>query len=70
LIFALAYNITGVFIAAAGWLHPVAATLLMTCSSLVVTWRSLTVLGDDQEERLARLTGPESGLKLEVGTQG
>ncbi|MCP4895536.1 MAG: cation-translocating P-type ATPase [bacterium] len=50
LVLALAYNVVGLTVAAAGWLHPVAATLLMTCSSLVVTWRSLTILGDEQEE--------------------
>jgi cation transport ATPase len=65
LVFALAYNVVGVVVAAAGWLHPVAATLLMTCSSLVVTWRSLTVLGDIQEERLAA-TGALDAKDVEV----
>jgi heavy metal translocating P-type ATPase len=40
LIFAAAYNVAGVGLAAAGLLHPVVAALLMTCSSLVVTWRA------------------------------
>ena len=40
LVFAAAYNLAGVGLAAAGMLHPVAAALLMTCSSLIVTWRA------------------------------
>jgi P-type E1-E2 ATPase len=41
---AAAYNAAGMGIAAAGLLHPVAAIVLMTCSSLVVTWRALQLL--------------------------
>jgi heavy metal translocating P-type ATPase len=41
---AVVYNVIGIGLAAAGVLHPVAATLLMTCSSLVVTWRAMAVL--------------------------
>jgi heavy metal translocating P-type ATPase len=40
LAFAAAYNLAGVGLAAAGLLHPVTAALLMTCSSLMVTWRA------------------------------
>lgn len=40
IIFAAAYNLAGVALAAAGMLHPVVAALLMTCSSLIVTWRA------------------------------
>ncbi len=40
LAFAAAYNLAGVGLAAAGVLHPVVAALLMTCSSLIVTWRA------------------------------
>ena len=40
IIFAAAYNLAGVTLAAAGMLHPVVAALLMTCSSLIVTWRA------------------------------
>jgi heavy metal translocating P-type ATPase len=47
---ALAYNAVGISLAVAGILHPVAATVLMTCSSLVVTWRAINVLDDDQRE--------------------
>lgn len=41
---ALGYNIIGVALAAAGALHPVVASLLMTCSSCIVTWRSVRAL--------------------------
>lgn len=47
LAFAAVYNLVGVALAAAGWLHPVVAALLMTCSSLVVTWRAV---GHEWEE--------------------
>lgn len=46
--FAAAYNLTGVALAAAGILHPIVAALLMTCSSLIVTWRAAG-LGEDGE---------------------
>ncbi len=41
---AVAYNVIGVGLAASGMLHPVAASVLMTVSSLVVTWRSVHLL--------------------------
>lgn len=41
LLFAVAYNIIGIGLAAAGILHPVAAALLMLVSSFTVTWRAL-----------------------------
>jgi P-type E1-E2 ATPase len=50
LVIALTYNAVGISLAVAGILHPVAATILMTCSSLVVTWRAIGVLADDQQE--------------------
>lgn len=56
---ALAYNVVGLTIAAAGWLHPVAATLLMTCSSLVVTWRSLALLAEEAEESTTPVPGDD-----------
>jgi heavy metal translocating P-type ATPase len=43
LIFAAVYNVLGVSIAAAGWLHPVVAALLMVVSSAIVSWRALRV---------------------------
>ena len=51
--FALAYNIAGVALAVAGLLHPVAAAVLMTCSSLIVTWRAASILDEDQAEAVA-----------------
>ncbi len=58
LAFALAYNIAGIGLATAGLLHPVAAAILMTCSSLIVTWRATTVLGEEQEEAVAAALAP------------
>jgi P-type Cu+ transporter len=43
LIFAATYNVLGVSLAAAGWLHPVVAALLMVVSSAIVSWRALRV---------------------------
>jgi len=40
LIFAAAYNVIGILLAATGLLHPVAAALLMLTSSFFVTWRA------------------------------
>lgn len=44
--FASGYNVMGMGMAAGGWLHPVAASLLMVISSGVVAWRSLVSGGD------------------------
>lgn len=49
LMFALCYNIAGMAIAAAGFLHPVIAALLMTTSSCIVTFRSVQLLEKDLE---------------------
>lgn len=62
---ALGYNIVGITLAAAGMLHPVAATLLMLCSSAVVTWRSLQLLPSTAAP--AMVTAPEAAkVKQEV----
>jgi len=55
--FAAGYNLAGVTLAAAGILHPVVAALLMTCSSLIVTWRAAALgQGDlDSSEKLPSL---------------
>lgn len=45
---AVAYNIAGIAVAAAGLLHPVLAALLMTCSSLTVTWRAMRLLPGEE----------------------
>lgn len=57
--FAAAYNLAGVALAAAGLLHPIVAALLMTCSSLVVTWRAAG-LGDPDEDAREALTPLEA----------
>lgn len=41
MIFAIAYNVLAMGLAATGWLHPVAAALVMLASSLTVTVRAL-----------------------------
>ncbi len=41
LLFAAAYNVAGIGLAASGFLHPVTATLLMVGSSFTVSWRAL-----------------------------
>ncbi|MCL4795914.1 MAG: HAD-IC family P-type ATPase [Bryobacteraceae bacterium] len=46
---AVAYNIAGIAVAAAGLLHPILAVLLMTCSSLTVTWRALRLLPQEED---------------------
>ncbi len=53
--FAAVYNIIGMTLAVAGLLHPVTAAILMTASSLVVTWRSTTILQEEQVEAVARV---------------
>jgi heavy metal translocating P-type ATPase len=50
---ALAYNAIGIALAAAGLLHPVAATLLMTASSCIVTFRALRLCGAEVPEARA-----------------
>jgi heavy metal translocating P-type ATPase len=52
LAWAAAYNLTGIAVAAAGWLHPVFAALVMTCSSLMVVWRAAAFLAPDLEGRI------------------
>lgn len=45
ILIAIVYNSIGISLAAAGWLHPVAAAVLMLISSLTVTIRSTRILG-------------------------
>jgi P-type E1-E2 ATPase len=53
LLLAAGYNVVGITLAAAGVLHPVVAALLMTCSSVVVTWRAISDLESEDEAELA-----------------
>ena len=46
--FALCYNMLGMGVAAAGWLHPVFAALLMLSSSLFVTLRGARLAGQEE----------------------
>jgi heavy metal translocating P-type ATPase len=64
---AAAYNAAGVALAAGGVLHPVAAALLMTCSSLVVTWRATSVLQESEEEAAAGAATGETWAPAPVG---
>ena len=43
---AISYNTIGMALAAAGFLHPVSAALLMVASSAQVTWRAMALLGE------------------------
>lgn len=58
ILFAAGYNLAGVALAAGGMLHPVTAALLMTCSSLVVTWRAAGREWEEGEESPAGLLAP------------
>lgn len=61
LLFAACYNIFGICLAAAGWLHPVAAALLMLVSSFVVTTRALR---GSRNPATARASTPSATLPL------
>jgi heavy metal translocating P-type ATPase len=63
--FALLYNVAGIALAVAGLLHPVAAAILMTCSSLVVTWRATTPFAEEEAEAAA-----EARLRASMKTVG
>jgi P-type E1-E2 ATPase len=65
LILAASYNAVGIGLAAAGLLHPVAATLLMTISSLLVTWRALR--GIDADDSTERAYSPPIAVTGEQG---
>jgi P-type Cu+ transporter len=56
LLFAACYNAVGIVLAAMGFLHPVAAALIMLASSFTVTWRAL---------RDAEPGGPAAGARDE-----
>ena len=47
--FALAYNVIGMGLAAAGVLHPVVAALLMVASSVLVSARAMRAAGGAME---------------------
>lgn len=49
---AISYNTIGMGLAAAGFLHPVSAALLMVASSAQVTWRAMALLGEANFDEL------------------
>lgn len=49
LLWSIIYNFTGILIAAAGYLHPVAAGVFMGISSAIVGWRSFRVVPKTDE---------------------
>jgi heavy metal translocating P-type ATPase len=65
LMIAAGYNLVGISLAALGLLHPVVAALLMTCSSVVVTWRAISGVGELERDPAATAdTGPVAGRRL------
>jgi P-type E1-E2 ATPase len=62
---AVLYNVVGISLAAAGILHPVAAALLMAASSVLVTWRAIRPLHQEQVEAEARATAAAMAEHLE-----
>ncbi|MCL4782838.1 MAG: heavy metal translocating P-type ATPase [Bryobacterales bacterium] len=54
---ALGYNSIGIGLAAAGFLHPVSAALLMVASSAQVTWRAMALLDEANEDADWRESG-------------
>ena len=61
LLFAACYNAVGITLAAAGFLHPVAAALIMLASSFTVTWRALRDV-EEESPALPRRTAPAPTL--------
>lgn len=57
LYFAASYNGLGMLVAAAGYMHPVFATVLMLCSSLFVTLRSSALLQQDSAAPVSGTAG-------------
>lgn len=73
LAFAAAYNVLGIALAAAGFLHPIAAALIMLLSSVTVTWRVLRETSQTALERNAadarpapKMTAAAKGLSPAV----
>jgi cation transport ATPase len=67
LLLAATYNGAGIGLAVAGLLHPVAAALLMTCSSVVVTFRAMAGLQQEQREAEA---ASEAAAELRRDVEG
>jgi heavy metal translocating P-type ATPase len=67
LLFAAAYNVIGVSLAAAGLLHPVVAALLMVVSSAIVSWRALRVT--HQAELCCGPSGQPASIEVDLVRQ-
>jgi len=67
LIWAFAYNATGIALAAAGWLNPALAALLMVVSSALVIRNSLSLQGDVSESSAA--SDQREGVSRSVGVK-
>ncbi|MCX7700304.1 MAG: heavy metal translocating P-type ATPase [Gemmataceae bacterium] len=71
---AAAYNVAGILLAALGYLHPVAAALLMVGSSVVAAWSASRVCHAEQTESNPRsvrfLSGRSFIHALAIGLQG
>lgn len=59
LLFAAAYNFVGIGLAAAGWLHPVVAALLMVGSSAWVSTRALSIVYPKKGPKLTKSALPQ-----------
>lgn len=57
---AIGYNTIGIGLAAAGFLHPVSAAVLMVVSSAQVTWRAMALLGEANADALGNDSGRSS----------
>ncbi len=57
---AIGYNTIGIGLAAAGFLHPVSAAVLMVVSSAQVTWRAMALLGEADADALGGDSGRSS----------
>ena len=68
LLWALAYNVIGVGIAATGWLNPIVAAVAMVVSSLLVVSNSLRLARDgDEDEFLSHPAVPQTDRSELVG---
>lgn len=61
---AIGYNAIGMVLAAAGFLHPVSAALLMVASSAQVTWRAMALLGETKFDGLAEASHEQESQAL------
>ncbi|MCX7713497.1 MAG: HAD-IC family P-type ATPase, partial [Chthoniobacterales bacterium] len=63
LLYAAAYNIVGIALAAAGVIHPVVAALLMLLSSFGVSWRALAPAREEEDVKLQNLSNVDNSIR-------